>query len=328
MERIPKLARTVGRYAIGIALLAVLIARSGVAALRDVITTAEGSFVAIAFGLIVLGAVVSVFRWNVFLKTIGHAAVSFARLSRLYAAGLFFNSLLPTGIGGDVFKAVRVRRKGDPMGPAFASVALDRVAGFVGLAILGVAGAIARLASGDHTPVVLVSGATSALIVAGVGVAFGARRLVQRLLPARDPEKDAGRLRRVLDAVNQGTREIGAMARGLSWGIAYQAIVVLFHLALLRSIHVSAPIGGVVCVVVVATFASLLPITINGLGVREGIYVWAFKQYGLSGQEAIVLGLLVLGLLLATSAAGGIVYLFGGFDPPDVKRTDVEGSHA
>ncbi len=305
------------RYAIGIALLALLIWRSGVGSLRHVVASADPAFVAIAFVMILLGAVVSVFRWDVFLKEIGHVD-TFGRLARLYAAGLFFNSLLPTGIGGDVFKAVRVRRQDETVGPMVASLVLDRVAGFLGLAILGVVATLARLATGDHAPVVLAAGAVSLGAIAGVMLAFAARGFVRRRLRGRR----GGQISRVLDALDQGTKDWTAVVKGLGWGTTYQAIVVVFHLALLRAIHVNVPLGAVVAVVVVVTFASLVPFTINGLGVREATYVWALKQYALTSQSAIVVGLLTLALLLAASAIGGVVYLVGRFDAPPVEPAE------
>jgi uncharacterized protein (TIRG00374 family) len=305
-----RVLRALARTAVGGVLLGLLIARTGVGELQRAFSTARPAFVVAAFALIAFGVAVSAVRWSGFLDALG-CSRPYAYLVRLYAVGLFFNSFLPTGIGGDVFKAMRVRRTGDPMGPGFASVVLDRAAGIVGLAVLGLAAALARVALGDRSRVVLFGLALSALVAVGTGVLAGASRFRQRI-----SRLVTGRLGRMIDSLETAIRSPKAAGRGLVWGLFYQWSVIAFHGALMRSLGLRVPLTALVCVVVVVTFASLVPITINGLGVREGAYVWCLHTYGVDTHAALAFALLVLGLLLAAGAAGGVVYLLGGADPP------------
>jgi sodium/proline symporter len=61
----------------------------------------------------------------------------------------------------------------------------------------------------------------------------------------------------------------------------------------------------------IATVASAIPVTINGLGIREGIWVWSLGLYGVGNGEALAYALVVLGVALGTSALGGVVYAVG-----------------
>src|SRR5258708_40333814 len=84
-------------------------------------------------------------------------------LLRLYFVGTFFNSFLPSGIGGDAYKAVRIGRARGGIASAFASVFLDRFAGFIGLSGLGLLGAITTLVIHQkHLKAALLSAGLSA----------------------------------------------------------------------------------------------------------------------------------------------------------------------
>lgn len=306
------------RFTIGITLLVVLIVRVGGRELRDAFISASAAPVVLAFLLMVIGVCISVVRWSVFLNALGYAR-SLGRLTRLYWTGLFFSSLLPTGIGGDVYKAVRVRSEDDPFGPAFASVILDRLAGLVGLALLAIVAGTVRIAQGDRNAVVLWGLGLAALVVVGILILPVSRRLIPALSSLPGLRSIAERLSQVLEGLTSGTRDRSAVVLGLLAGVLFQAIVVAFHALLVRSLDLSIPIGGLVSIVMVATVASLIPLTVNGLGIREGVYVWGLGRYGIESHAALALALLVLGLLLAASVAGGIVYIVGG-DRSEIDR--------
>jgi glycosyltransferase 2 family protein len=58
--------------------------------------------------------------------------------------------------------------------------------------------------------------------------------------------------------------------------------------------------------------ASALPLSINGVGLREAVYVWGLGAYGVGRDAALAFALLVLATALGTSAVGGVVYVAAG----------------
>jgi hypothetical protein len=67
----------------------------------------------------------------------------------------------------------------------------------------------------------------------------------------------------------------------------------------------------------------MLPLSINGLGFREGAYIWALGRFGVDHDLALAFALLILAALLLTSLVGGLVYvIFGG----EVERPIRPGS--
>ena len=67
------------------------------------------------------------------------------------------------------------------------------------------------------------------------------------------------------------------------------------------------------------TVLSAVPISMNGLGIREAGYVWFLQQQGVDVDTATAFGILWFSVLLASSLAGGLVYLWGGAAVPTFR---------
>src|ERR687888_39575 len=156
VEPMTKHLKVFVRLVVGASVIGVLLASTDTGEIARVIGHARVAFVLTAVVLSAGVVTVSAFRWQVFLRTL-RTALPTATALRMYFVGTFFNAFLPTGIGGDAYKAFRLRREPGSLSRAFASVFLDRAAGMAGLALIGAGGAVQRVAAGDRGPVVVVS---------------------------------------------------------------------------------------------------------------------------------------------------------------------------
>src|SRR5580704_1039271 len=62
--------------------------------------------------------------------------IQLLRLRFRHLVGLFFNQVLPTGVGGDAIRAWRCRKLGIGLGPAIRSILLDRACGYLVLVVI------------------------------------------------------------------------------------------------------------------------------------------------------------------------------------------------
>ncbi|MBI4729499.1 MAG: flippase-like domain-containing protein [Acidobacteria bacterium] len=301
------------RVAVGGAVIGFLLSRGDPRALARAIGDSRPGYVAAAFGVFLLGVAVSALRWQVFLRPLG-ILLGAPTVLRLYFVGMFFNAFLPTGIGGDAYKAARLRRGPGTLAPALASVLLDRLAGLMALGAIGLVAVAVRAGAGDfggpsRARVVGLAGllAAGSITAGALVVAFG-----DRFLRGREGTGMLSRLGRAISAVCRGGRDRRAAATGGIYGIAFQALVMVSQVFLARALRLDVPVAGLVAVVVLSSLASMIPVTINGLGFREGAYVWGFGAYGTAHDSALAFALLVLAVLLATSAVGGLVYVLAG----------------
>ncbi len=269
-----------------------------------------------AFGLTLVVLVVSAFRWRSFLEPLGHR-LSAGPLVRLCFVGAFFNAFLPTGVGGDAYKATRLRGEVGALIRAFASVLLDRAAGVVGLALLALVGAAVLVAEGHHSPVITTSVMLALAGVLGssllVVVGHVRRKRGDAASPdAAIPTRLWGRLRLLLTSLVDSGLELRAATVGLAFGVVTATLIVGTHALVAFSLGISVSVWALALSSFLAVVVVVVPFTINGLGIREATYVWSLTAFGVPHDQAFAFAFLILGLLLASSAVGGVVYLVAG----------------
>ena len=310
-NRLPAWLKATLRLAVGIGLISFLVSRSDLAAIKEAFANANLFLIIAGFALSIGLLISSAFRWRIFLDAL---AVQLPKRSivRLTLVGAFFNAFLPTGVGGDAYKAFRVGSGSATLATSFASVLLDRLAGIAMLAILGFLAAVAAARSGI-TP----------LVVTGLALSIGIMSLAIFVLAMGQTLVGRGqrtwfglrpRLRRGLDAAARAVRRPSTIRRSFPIGLLCQTFAVATYSALAQSLDLGVGLEVVTLGLFSATVVSAVPITINGLGIREAVWVWGLGLYGVSQGKALAYALLVLGVSLATSAVGGLVYAVAGGD--------------
>ena len=264
-----------------------------------------------ALAVFLSGIVVNAFRWQQFLRPLG-LALPPRTLVRLYFVGTFFNAFLPTGFGGDAYRSLMMRQASGTMAPPLATAFLERLAGLAGLAILAVVGALLRLAAGDRGSVTWTGLSLSLAVLAVSAIALTLAGSARRAGDGAPPSGLRAKLRLFADAFATAGRERPAVVRGVAIGVVSAALLVAVHAFLVRSVSADIPIAALPVIVVIASLTTVLPVTINGLGLREAAYVWCLGAYGVSHDVALAFALLVLGVTLASSAVGGVVYALAG----------------
>ncbi|MGH2785304.1 MAG: lysylphosphatidylglycerol synthase transmembrane domain-containing protein [Actinomycetota bacterium] len=302
------------RIVVGAGVFGFLIWRSDVGELWNTLKEARVAYLFAALGAIFAGLFVSALRWKAYLEAL-EMQLSYATLFRLYFVGTFFNAFLPTGIGGDAYKAVRLGRGKESLAPAFASVFLDRFAGVVGMAAIGLVSSAYIVAAGERdvsggyrVPLIalgasiLIMGTASVLLLGGERL-LGSGRLIKH-------EGIGGRIRRAMRQVHAAGRHPDSAARGYVFGVVFQGLVFTYHVMIAKALGITnVPMGVFASIVVISSLATMIPLSINGLGFREGAYIWALGRYGVPHDAALAFALLILAALLLSSIVGGVIYV-------------------
>lgn len=298
------------RAVVGLIVVAVLVTRADLSAVLDALRRADVTLLLLGTAAFFASLLLSSLRWRAFLRSLG-IDLDGPSLVRLYLVGTFFNAFLPTGFGGDAYKAFVLGRRPSAIEEPLAAAVLDRLAGLAGLAVLTVAGAVIRIAAGDGTRTVWVSAAAAVVLLAGGLVALVLAARTARAA-AEPPAGLRARIRTFIDAIGVGARHPDGMRAGALWGVITAALLVAAHGFLLSAVHARIPTAVLAGVVLLAGLTTVIPLSINGLGFRETTYVWALGAYGVNHDTALVFALMVLGVTLLSSAIGGVVYAVGG----------------
>jgi uncharacterized membrane protein YbhN (UPF0104 family) len=267
------------------------------------------AYLLLGIGVTLGGFALSAWRWQ---RVLGVLDVR-SRLSTLfshYLAGQFVGNFLPSTIGGDVLRVSRLSATA-PGAASFASVILERLTGWIVLPVLTLVGLALH-------PSLLELGLASRLALA---LSIGTLTLLAVLLIVAGSPRLAGRFAategrtRFIGAVHLGVQRLrrhpGAAAGVLGVATVYQLSTVTAVYLATRALGLDLPLAAVLAFAPVVAIAQVLPVSLNGLGVREGAFVVFLGPLGVAAGQAIAVGLLVYAMTLAVSLLGAPAFAVG-----------------
>jgi uncharacterized membrane protein YbhN (UPF0104 family) len=300
------------KIAISIALLVAIFARTGWQSVTPVLTVAHLGWLALALVVYILGVFVRAIRWSILLRSLGVSTLSIWKLTALYFVSFFFNSFLPTGIGGDVVRIAEVARTaGTPA--ATSSVIADRAVGLVATSLLALV-ALPLVGTRLNLILALVAG----VAVAGPTLFFwilrwgGVKGLaaIGGALPFLRPLTNHHKVRQTTEAL--AAHALPDLTLALIVSLAFAATNVLTYASIGEAVHVDLPLAYYMLASPIITLILLVPISFNGLGTRDLAYQALFVPVGVLSGGALAMSLTYHALNLLTAAAGGGVYALMG----------------
>jgi uncharacterized membrane protein YbhN (UPF0104 family) len=304
------------KLAVSGALLAWLLSRVDRGAMWNSIRGASLPWMGAAIGVFFANIVASTWRWRLLLDA-QRVRVASSRLLSSYLIATFFNNFLPSNIGGDV---VRIR---DTAGPARSKtlattvVLVDRGLGLMGLVLVAALGATAtagaRGAAGSPVwPSWLWAGflGGAALITPAVLAPAGVGRLL-RPLTVLHPEWIGARIDTIIGALERFRDRPRALLSCFAGAVFVQALLVLFYGAVAHALGLPIGVPDLAVVVPVSFLVQMLPVSVNGFGIREATFSVFFAQAGLPRESAMLLPLTATALIMLFSVSGGVLYVSG-----------------
>ena len=251
-------------------------------------------------------------RWRAVLTGMDTARVGLGRLTGHVVAGQFVSNALPTTIGGDVVRVARLSQDTDNSAEAFASVIIDRLTGWLVLPLITFVGFLADpplRSLGTATVVAAVLAVVTLVALVAILVAAEHPRLLGRFASRSDWRRFAG-------AVHLGVyrlrRHPAAIAGVVAAGAAYQGTMVLAATAAAFALGIEdAGLTVLAAFLPAVLISQLLPVSIAGLGVREGAFVLFLTPLGVPAEQAVALGLTLYALNLVTSLVGAPAFAMG-----------------
>lgn len=254
-----------------------------------------------------VGHAISAAKWRLLIG----AGVSYPEAFRAHLAGLAANLCLPSVAGGDVVRAGLVYRQAkEPARLAAGSVA-DRLLDTFGLALIAAVGGVAaygaRATEALNWPLIL---GTLALGVTGAfaAVMLANRLLIHRTFNGRPFNGRLGRLvRSVGGAISELATEPGRLATCLALSMLVQTLFICINIAFADAAQVHASAAAWVFAWASAKIIAIAPISLGGLGVREGSTAILLKPFGADPAQVIAVGLIWQTLLYASGLIGLII---------------------
>lgn len=257
------------------------------------------------------GVVLSALRWQRVLLALDLRS-RIPTLLRHHLAGLFVSSFLPSTVGGDVLRVTRLSAETGETPRTFASVVLERLTGWLVLPVITLVALAINpgLFGADRN-------ARFALLIAvvtltGLGIvlwAAGHPRIGGRLTSNDGWRRFTGAVHIGVDKLR---RHPGDAVSVLASGFAYQMAVVLAAYLAAEALGLSLGPTAIMAFVPAVAIVQVLPITVGGLGVREGAFALFLVPLGVPEEKALALGLLVYAINLLVSLLGAPAFAIRG----------------
>ncbi len=244
---------------------------------------------------------IGVIKWRLLVNAAG-AGLTLRTAARAYYMGLFGNTFLPSIVGGDVVRAgVAFRATTSKSGLVLGSL-VDRLLDVIGLAAVAGIGALLSPRALDAQSRRIFLTLFAVLVVLGIGAGIAVALMPVRRLPWKVRRKLVAVRRAILATASNPQVLVAAFVLGM----ALQSLLTIMNWWLGRVIGIDIPIYVWLFVWPLAKVAGLLPLTQNGIGVREAAQAALFAPFGVSAAAAVATGLVFEVVIISGGLLGGV----------------------
>lgn len=292
---------------ISIGLLVFFLSRIDFFHFIGVLSNAKFSYIALCLGIYLVGQLLSSIRWALLARTVGFRN-PLKDFALYYLIGMFFSLFTPSTVGGDVGRVFYLSREGairrqSAGATAFATISVlaDRA---IGMAVLVWIGAVALLLFPDYglPPTIL---AVTFAIALGLLVGLVSLPLLSPLFPGK--EHRIGKNLHL--ALQSYPRHWRALVNAMLISLVVHFMQGWMHVLIGHALSFEIPWSyALIIYPLVGTF-SALPLSLNGIGLREGGYLFLLTRIGVSSEKAIAFGLLWFIVVALDSLVGGLIFV-------------------
>ena len=268
------------------------------------------------------GIVLSAYQWRSLLH-VERITSDLADLINLYIVGVAFSHFLPTGMGGDAIKALYVGRESGNSAGSTSAVLLCRIIGFFGMMLISLPTLLIMHDRLD-TKLILLFILLALLVASMIIGALLAVIWLPRFMRGRwAKHRFLSSVINVGNALSKTIKRPRMLLIANLYGLVFWLVAVLNCYCYAEALQLHVPLYFYFFVVPLISLISFLPISINGYGLRETAFVYAFSTVHVASAPALLLALLMDMQALCFAVIGGCIYLTMGEKRKEAKAQKV-----
>jgi len=286
--------KTLLRILISIALLGAIVwVLGGVRELASHLLRLQPGLVIAVLGILTLDRALMAYKWALLLKDRG-IHVPFVRAMTAYCSSAVWGLLLPSSLGADAIRAYAIaRRERLDAKPIVASIVVERVVGFFSALVLAIASLgilTARASLGQET--VVAWGLAVAMMLAGFAAVYAsmsrwvAAFLYDRLLYRARHHRIILKVRALHESYRTFTTSRKTLVRFFALSLVEQLIPILELWLIAHAMGLGVGFLTLVASLPLALLFARLPISFDGIGVFEGMFILLMSLGGITGAQA------------------------------------------
>jgi glycosyltransferase 2 family protein len=262
----------------------------------------DGTLGALALLIVVLEMPVNAWKWSWSLR-LHDLRFPWIYLFLTACFGFFFNNLLPSAIGGDVYRVIRTTEQASDRSRAISAVLVDRVVGLAAMLCNGLLGALLLMQAYELARWYVIGAAIGlAALVATLGLLYAGTGMGRRLLGIRFLQPVWDNLRRI-------GRPRPEWLPLIATSFLFQFLAAACLYLCFAGVGAEISWAAALLITAAAGIGSVLPLSISGIGVVEGSIVGMAVALGVEYDLAVLAAIVLRLVTLPVSAACGLLYL-------------------
>jgi glycosyltransferase 2 family protein len=254
-----------------------------------------------AFFISISMVMLSALKWKIILESDGLDA-GYGTLLQSYYIGNFLGLFLPSGFGGDAYRVYALSSPDRRVGKVTSSVLFDRLSGLYALLSIALFGYIALPGSRYDLALVI-------LYASGIAVFFliTSTPAINRL--ANSDRTLVRHLAALLASFRSYRIDFRHFLKILAIAFLFQLLIIVNNKLYTLALSIDIPFSLLLVIIPMVFLTEVIPLSINGAGVRDSAFVFFFVLIGHTKEEGLAIGLLVIAMRYISGLVGGSVLL-------------------
>jgi len=285
------------KLAISLSLVTYLVSLVDFPSLREHFGDLSYHYIGYAVLLLLCQSLLSSFKWRTLLDADG-VSLKYFYLLKTYLISNFVSLFLPTSFGGDVYRVMAVRKVAMNTAKTTSSVLFDRLTGLFALLSLACVGYLAY--PGLPLKWLVTSGGFVGILIIVI--------FASKLKTGEDRSGEKGLIGKIFKIV-KSFRTYAAnhrcLATALIVSLVFQLNIVVINKMYSLAFGLDIPFMVLLSIIPLIYLTEAIPVSINGLGFREGAFIFFYQLIGQTAEAGFGVALLVLSLRYTMGLIGG-----------------------
>ncbi|MBN1688136.1 MAG: flippase-like domain-containing protein [Candidatus Omnitrophica bacterium] len=247
-------------------------------------------------------------RWKRLLHANG-AQVPYRYTLKCYMIGYFFGHFLPTIIGGDFVRAYSMSKYGVGKTRSMTIVLIGRLIGTVAILVLAaiclsLSGTLMKIFNISRGNVVFFSVLLIGAMILGYGL-MSSSAWIEKL------GKRITVIGKAVETLRAYRNQHGVILEAFLISLVMQLFVFLRYFLVAKAFGFDLSFATVSVMTMLVVTLTMLPITVNGIGIRENGFVYFLGLVGVLPENAFLFSIVNYSLMVLMAVTGAVIYLVG-----------------
>ena len=279
---------------ISVALIILLLRLINISDMFSLLKRANLYYFILLLALVTVDRIFMAYKWHLLLK-VKDKSISLFSAIKTYYIGTLAGFFLPTTVGGDMVRVLKLRGEKKSGTDVLSSVIMERMLGFIASAILAPIAALFLISflELDVWRFLWIAGAFLLFFIVLIVISFSGF-IVRKIDRSKKLSGNIffGKFKKLYLSYAEYKNHKGLLAVFLILSILEQIMPVIGNYLACRALNLSVPFVYFLLIIPLIQLVSRIPISFEGIGVNEGLLVYFFTLLGLSTTGAFTIGLL------------------------------------